>query len=54
MHNEVSTSHDMNYEQIRYPTLVVELINFTKAENLFGTQKMVRPKKGCKWSKVIL
>ena len=35
--NEVSTRHDMNYGQIRYPTLVVELINFTKAEPLFVT-----------------
>jgi hypothetical protein len=35
--NEVSTRHDMNYGQIGYPTLVVKLINVTKAEPLFGT-----------------
>ena len=35
--NEVSTRRDMNYGQIRYPTLVVKLINFTKAEPLFDT-----------------
>ena len=35
--NEVSTRHDMNYGQVRYPTLVDKLINFTKAEPLFGT-----------------
>ena len=35
--NEVSTRHDMNYGQVRYPTLVDEIINFTKAEPLFGT-----------------
>ena len=35
--NEVSTRHDMNYEQIRYPNLVVKLIDFNKAEPLFGT-----------------
>ena len=43
--NEVSTRRDMNYGQIRYPTLVVKLINFTKAEPLFDTwSKKVRPK----------
>ena len=30
--NEVSTCHDMKNGQKRYPTLVVRLINFTKAE----------------------
>jgi hypothetical protein len=35
--NEVSTRHDMNHGQIRYPTLVVKLVNFTKAEPLFCT-----------------
>ena len=34
---EVSTRHDMNYGQVWYPTLVDKLINFTKAEPLFGT-----------------
>ena len=44
--NEVSTRHDMNYGQLRYPTLVDKIINVTKAEPLFGTwSKMVRPKK---------
>ena len=37
--NEVSTRHDMNYGQISYPTLVVKLINFTKAELLSGLAK---------------
>ena len=35
--NEVSTRHDMNYGKVRYPTLVDKIINFTKAEPLFGT-----------------
>ena len=35
--NEVSTRHDMNYGQVRYPNLVDEIINFTKTEPLFGT-----------------
>ena len=35
--NEVSTRHDMNYGQVRYPTLVDKMINLTKAEPLFGT-----------------
>ena len=35
--NAVSTRHDMNYGQVRYPTLVDKIINFTKAEPLFGT-----------------
>ena len=35
--NEVFTRHDMNYGQERYPTLVDKIINFTKAEPLFGT-----------------
>ena len=44
--NEVSTRYDMNYGQIRYPTLVVKLINFTETEPLFAPdQKMIRPKK---------
>jgi hypothetical protein len=34
--NEVSTRHHMNYGQVSYPTLVDEIINFTKAEPLFG------------------
>ena len=35
--NEVSTCHDMNSGHIRYPTLVVKLINFTKTEPLFDS-----------------
>ena len=35
--NEVSTRHDMNYGQVGYPTLVDKIINFPKAEPLFGT-----------------
>ena len=35
--NEVSTRHDMTYGQVRYPTLVDKIINFTKAEPLFDT-----------------
>ena len=34
---EVFTRHDVNYGQVWYPTLVDKLINFTKAEPLFGT-----------------
>ena len=33
--NEISTCHDMNYGQVRYPTLVDEIINFTKSEPFF-------------------
>ncbi len=34
--NEVSTHHDMSNGQVSYPTLVDKIINFTKAEPLFG------------------
>ena len=40
------TRHDMNYGQVKYPTLVDRLMNFTETEPLFGTdQKTVIPKK---------
>ena len=43
--NEISTCHGLKYGQIRYPNLVVKLINFNKAEKWLGHKRLQLIKK---------